>query len=551
MKKLINLIALVMLVSTNVFTPFSYAQEKTPEVIPENEVGNIEEIWEILEKDNEITEEIPNSLWEVEWEWNLPLVREVVNESEPEGLKEEVEDSLDDVESPTTDENKDEDTEKSESDEVAQQEEENAELEKQEEWNIWEEKENIETGDLLLKSLVDTKLYAVDDPIECGLWYVLNADWTWCELIQVTFDANGWSFDGGEDTKTVDTIVNEVPPVRYSHTANINDDWVATSVYANNLSTNDVVTIPWATSLDIEVRFATESASYDWLAIYPAGITPTSSNYSSATISNGKLAWHGSYSSYTKPSDTDTTYHRNFTVSWDTAQFYFKSDSSSAYYGYYAIISWIDAGNSYECEYYITPPTKEWYIFGWWYTDTWYTQIFDTQEWLSSNTTVYAKWYQPQPKDILIEARATSANQKITINKYFANAYTVDWWDGSPIETVSADKSHTYNTAWTYTITLSLTWWADRWTFQNVYKPLVPTNWTTVTDVKIVSMPSLADWFGNSETNPWNYFFYSFNNNWQLTSLPSWSFDTSNITTVGSYFFYYFNYYWQLTSLPE
>jgi hypothetical protein len=67
------------------------------------------------------------------------LVREVVNETSPakqgknlEGLKEEVENSLDAVGSPTTDENKDEDTEKSESDEVAQPVEENTEIEKQE-----------------------------------------------------------------------------------------------------------------------------------------------------------------------------------------------------------------------------------------------------------------------------------------------------------------------------------------------------------------------------------------------------------------------------------
>jgi hypothetical protein len=62
MKKLINLIVLVMLVSTNVLTPFSYAQVEIPEVIPENEVGNVEEIGETSEKDNEITGEIPNSL---------------------------------------------------------------------------------------------------------------------------------------------------------------------------------------------------------------------------------------------------------------------------------------------------------------------------------------------------------------------------------------------------------------------------------------------------------------------------------------------------------
>ena len=56
-----------------------------------------------------------------------------MNESEQEGLKEEVEDLLDAVESPITDENKDEDTEKSEIDEVVQPMEENAEIEKQEE----------------------------------------------------------------------------------------------------------------------------------------------------------------------------------------------------------------------------------------------------------------------------------------------------------------------------------------------------------------------------------------------------------------------------------
>ena len=62
MKKLTNLIALVMLVSTSVLTPFSYAEVEIPEVIPENEVGNVEEIGETPEKDNEITGEIQNSL---------------------------------------------------------------------------------------------------------------------------------------------------------------------------------------------------------------------------------------------------------------------------------------------------------------------------------------------------------------------------------------------------------------------------------------------------------------------------------------------------------
>ena len=565
MKKLINLIALVMLVSTNVLTPFSYAQVDIPELIPESGAETVEENhWEIWENPG-ISEKTPNSLWEVEWERSLPLVREVVNETSPakqgenlEGLKEDVEDSLDDVESPTIDENKDEDTEKVEIDEVVSPVEENAELEKQEEWNIWEEKENIETEDLLLKSLVDTELYAVDDPIECGSWYVLNADWTWCELIQVTFDANEWSFDGGEDIKTVDTIVNEVPSVRYSHTANINDDWVATSVYANNLSTNDVVTIPWATSLDIEVRFATQGSSYDWLAIYPAGIDPTASNYSSATISNGKLSGRWSYSSYTKPSNSDAIYHRNFTVAGDTAQFYFKSNGSTAYYGYYAIVKWIWApSGNYECKYNISKPTRDGYVFQWWYIDEEFTQKFDLFQCFSTNMRAYAKWYKIQEKDIVFEVTATEANQTLKINKYFKNAYTVYRWDGES-ENLTADTTHEYTTAWTYTVILSTT--ANRWTFQDVRKPLVPKNGTTMTWVKITYMPSLADGFWSNATNPWDYFFAYFNwydsswdspIQWAITSLPEWSFDTSDVNVAGNRFFSDFNARWALESLPE
>jgi hypothetical protein len=38
--------------------------------------------------------------------------------------------------------------------------------------------------------------------------------------------------------------------------------------------------------------------------------------------------------------------------------------------------------------------------------------------------TLYAHW---ENLDIVIEATVTEANQKLKINKYFSNAYTVDW----------------------------------------------------------------------------------------------------------------------------
>ena len=154
-------------------------------------------------------------------------------------------------------------------------------------------------------------------------------------------------------------------------------------------------------------------------------------------------------------------------------------------------------------------------------------------------------------KDIVIEATSTEANQTLKINKYFANAYTVDRWDWSPVQNLTSDTTHTYSIASGYIITLSLSW-ADRWRFEahGFLYPLVSQYGTTVTWVKIVYMPSLSDGFGDSTTNPGDYFFSFFNYDWAITGLPEWSFDTSNITTAGSSFFDSFNCNWVITSLP-
>ncbi len=76
-----------------------------------------------------------------------------------------------------------------------------------------------------------------------------------------------------------------------------------------------------------------------------------------------------------------------------------------------------------------------------------FTQRFDSSQCLSAHTMVYAKW-QPITEDmIVIETTSTEINQTLRINKYFANAYTVDWGDESEIEVITADTTHTYTTA--------------------------------------------------------------------------------------------------------
>ena len=187
-----------------------------------------------------------------------------------------------------------------------------------------------------------------------------------------------------------------------------------------------------------------------------------------------------------------------------------------------------------------TAPTKTGYSFAGWYRDGAYTTPwnFATDTMPKSDLTLYAKW---ENGDIQLTAEITAANQTVKINNYFTNTYSVDRGDGSPVVALTADTTHTYTTTGEYQITLSLTGTATRWTFGSIYKPLVPTAGTTANNIYLSTMPSLADYFGASATNPGNYFFYYFNTNGVLTSLPVGSFDTSNITTVGNYFFANFN----------
>ena len=197
---------------------------------------------------------------------------------------------------------------------------------------------------------------------------------------EIIYDSNGGLFDDLTTQKNV--TYDDICKV--SHTANIDDYGVATGIYGNNLSTTDTVTIQGATRLKIEVWYSTQSSSYDWLAIYPGNVTPTSSNYSSAKISGGRL---GGGTSTIKPA-ADTSYHKTFYYDGDTVKFYFKSDSSSAYYGYYAIVT-SDYSNIS-----IGDPSYEGASFSGWYTDQECTDgnELSMNDHISPITRVYAKY---------------------------------------------------------------------------------------------------------------------------------------------------------------
>ena len=78
-----------------------------------------------------------------------------------------------------------------------------------------------------------------------------------------------------------------------------------------------------------------------------------------------------------------------------------------------------------------------------------------------------------EPTAIQLTAEITAPGQTVTVNKYFANAHSIDWGDETPITNLTSTTLHTYTSPGTYRITLALTGGADRWTFDGSYT-LVP-----------------------------------------------------------------------------
>lgn len=220
--------------------------------------------------------------------------------------------------------------------------------------------------------LQPTKAYAAENTDDSDKTYT------------ITYDANGGHFSDETKQHEVKYTGHPATATKYSHTANIDDNGNANGYYANNLSTTDTVTIPGAKQLYIDVWYSTESTSYDWLAIYPEGVTPSGSNYSSAIISGGKL---GGGRSATK----DNATHKRFTVDGDTAQFYFRSDSSTAYYGYYAVVTdgsvQVTGESSYE-----EPIGRDEKVFKGWCKDAELSENLIDPSTLGEDATVYAKY---------------------------------------------------------------------------------------------------------------------------------------------------------------
>lgn len=205
--------------------------------------------------------------------------------------------------------------------------------------------------------------------------------------VQITYDANGGYFDN-DPSKTTELITYQIEgstETKIAKTSNISDDGTQSGGYGDNVSDTQTVTIPGASSLKVTVTYQTESTSYDWLAIYDGSVTPSESNYADSVT--GKLG------------GATKVENQVFIIPGDTAQFYFRSDSSNSdYYGYYATVQEEPA---------ITPsgevsaPTRLGYTFLGWYKDVAGTtgNEFTVNPSMESGT-VYAKWGQNYLDDV-------------------------------------------------------------------------------------------------------------------------------------------------------
>lgn len=164
-----------------------------------------------------------------------------------------------------------------------------------------------------------------------------------------------------------------------AHTDNLSSrEQTSYNAYGDNVRKTFKYSDPNISSYDVDIKYQTESTSYDWVCIY-ANIEPTDSNYNNSI--SGKLG--GSLAT------------KQYHIEGDTMYIYFRSDSSSSnYFGFWADIT----------PTYITPPVPHWadtilpipekegYTFIGWYQDAELTIPVTSDIILTSAKQFYAKW---------------------------------------------------------------------------------------------------------------------------------------------------------------
>ena len=164
-----------------------------------------------------------------------------------------------------------------------------------------------------------------------------------------------------------------------AHTDNLSSrEQTSYNAYGDNVRKTFKYSDPNISGYDVDIKYQTESTSYDWVCIY-ANIEPTDSNYNNSI--SGKLG--GSLAT------------KQYHIEGNTMYIYFRSDgSSSNYFGFWADITptYITPPAPHWADTILPIPEKEGYTFIGWYQDAELTIPVTSDIILTSAKQFYAKW---------------------------------------------------------------------------------------------------------------------------------------------------------------
>ena len=164
-----------------------------------------------------------------------------------------------------------------------------------------------------------------------------------------------------------------------AHTDNLSSrEQTSYNAYGDNVRKTFKYSDPNISGYDVDIKYQTESTSYDWVCIY-ANIEPTDSNYNNSI--SGKLG--GSLAT------------KQYHIEGNTMYIYFRSDgSSSSYFGFWADITptYITPPAPHWADTILPIPEKEGYTFIGWYQDAELTIPVTSDIILTSTRQFYAKW---------------------------------------------------------------------------------------------------------------------------------------------------------------
>ena len=164
-----------------------------------------------------------------------------------------------------------------------------------------------------------------------------------------------------------------------AHTDNLSSrEQTSYNAYGDNVRKTFKYSDPNISGYDVDIKYQTESTSYDWVCIY-ANIEPTDSNYNNSI--SGKLG--GSLAT------------KQYHIEGNTMYIYFRSDgSASNYFGFWADITptYITPPAPHWADTILPIPEKEGYTFIGWYQDAELTIPVTSDIILTSAKQFYAKW---------------------------------------------------------------------------------------------------------------------------------------------------------------